>query len=145
MSMQTMSDNSAGEPMMDINTTPLIDVMLVLLIMFIITIPPQTHAVKLDLPVNQPNQPPPPIQPVKNTVGVTAQGAITWNGSPISKQQLRQYLEVTQQMNPIPELHLQPDATARYELVDEVLAITKKAHVQKMGFVGNEYYAQGIF
>ena len=92
-----------------------------------------------------PNQPPPPIQPVKNTVGVTAQGAITWNGSPISKQQLRQYLEVTQQMNPIPELHLQPDATARYELVDEVLAITKKAHVQKMGFVGNEYYAQGIF
>ena len=137
MSMQTTSDNSSGEPMLDINVTPLIDVMLVLLIMLIITIPPQTHAVKLDLPVNQPNQPPPPIQPVKNTVGVTAQGAITWNGSPISKQQLRQYLEVTQQMNPIPELHLQPDATARYELVDEVLAITKKAHVQKMGFVGN--------
>ena len=145
MSMQTTSDNSSGEPMLDINVTPLIDVMLVLLIMLIITIPPQTHAVKLDLPVNQPNQPPPPIQPVKNTVGVTAPGAITWNGSPISKQQLRQYLEVTQQMNPIPELHLQPDATARYELVDEVLAITKKAHVQKMGFVGNEYYAQGIF
>ena len=145
MSMQTTSDNSSGEPMLDINVTPLIDVMLVLLIMLIITIPPQTHAVKLDLPVNQPNQPPPPIQPVKNTVGVTAQGAITWNGSPISKQQLRQYLEVTQQMNPIPELHLQPDSTARYELVDEVLAITKKAHVQKMGFVGNEYYAQGIF
>ena len=145
MSMQTTSDNASGEPMLDINVTPLIDVMLVLLIMLIITIPPQTHAVKLDLPVNQPNQPPPPIQPVKNTVGVTAQGAITWNGPPISKEQLRQYLEVTQQMNPIPELHLQPDATARYELVDEVLAITKKAHVQKMGFVGNEYYAQGIF
>ena len=145
MSMQTTSDNASGEPMLDINVTPLIDVMLVLLIMLIITIPPQTHAVKLDLPVNHPNQPPPPIEPVKNTVGVTAQGAITWNGSPISKQQLRQYLEVTQQMNPIPELHLQPDATARYELVDEVLAITKKAHVQKMGFVGNEYYAQGIF
>ena len=113
MSMQTTSDNASGEPMLDINVTPLIDVMLVLLIMLIITIPPQTHAVKLDLPVNQPNQPPPPIEPVKNTVGVTAQGAITWNGSPISKQQLRQYLEVTQQMNPIPELHLQPDATAR--------------------------------
>jgi biopolymer transport protein ExbD len=145
MSMQTTSDNAEGEPMLDINVTPLIDVMLVLLIMLIITIPPQTHAVKLDLPVNQPNNPPPPIQPVKNTVGLTAQGAITWNGNPITKQQLRQYLEVTQQMNPIPELHLQPDATARYELVDEVLAITKKAHVQKMGFVGNEYYAQGIF
>ena len=145
MSMQTTSDNTEGEPMLDINVTPLIDVMLVLLIMLIMTIPPQTHAVKLDLPVNQPNNPPPPIQPVKNTVGVTAQGQITWNGTPISQQQLRQYLEVTQQMNPIPELHLQPDATARYELVDEVLAITKKAHVQKMGFVGNEYYASGIF
>jgi biopolymer transport protein ExbD len=144
MSMQTTSDNAEGEPMLDINTTPLIDVMLVLLIMFIITIPVQTHAVKLDLPVNQ-NTPPPPIQPLKNTVGVTAQGEVTWNGNPISKDQLRQYLEVTQQMNPIPELHLQPDATAKYELVDEVLAITKKAHVQKMGFVGNEYYASGIF
>jgi biopolymer transport protein ExbD len=145
MSMQTTSDNTEGEPMLDINVTPLIDVMLVLLIMLIMTIPPQTHAVKLDLPVNQPNNPPPPIQPVKNTVGVTAQGNITWNGTPITQQQLRQYLEVTQQMNPIPELHLQPDATARYELVDEVLAITKKAHVQTLGFVGNEYYAQGIF
>jgi biopolymer transport protein ExbD len=139
MSMQTTSDNESGEPMLDINTTPLIDVMLVLLIMLIITIPPQTHAVKLDLPVNN-NQPPPPIQPLKNTVGLTAQGQITWNGNPISKDQLRAYLETTQQMNPVPERHLQPDATARYELVDEVLAITKKAHVQKMGFVGNEYY-----
>ena len=145
MSMQTTGDNASGEPMVDMNITPLIDVLLVLLIMLIMTIPPQTHAVKLDLPVNQNNQPPPPIQPLKNTVGVTAGNQITWNGNPISQEQLRQYLEVTQQMNPIPELHLQPDATARYELVDEVLAITKKAHVQKMGFVGNEYYAQGIF
>src|SRR3954447_24808790 len=140
MSMQTTSDNSTGEPMMDINTTPLIDVMLVLLIMFIITIPIQTHAVKLDLPVNQPNPPPQVIQPTKNTVTVDAQDHIMWNGTPISLQQLRQYLDVTQQMNPVPELHLQPDATARYEIVDEVLAVTKKAHVQKMGFVGNEYY-----
>ncbi|HEY8433887.1 MAG TPA: biopolymer transporter ExbD [Sphingomicrobium sp.] len=142
--MQTTTDNVSGEPMVDMNITPLIDVLLVLIIMLIITIPPQTHAVKLDLPVNQPNQPPPPIQPLKNTVGVTAGNQITWNGSPITQDQLRSYLEVTQQMNPIPELHLQPDATARYELVDEVLAITKKAHVQKMGFVGNEYY-QNIF
>ena len=142
MSMQTMSDNTAGEPMMDINTTPLIDVMLVLLIMFIITIPVQTHAVKLDLPVNQQNQPPPPIDPVKNKVVITPQGAILWNGSPVNKAQLRAYLDATQQMSPIPELHLQPESTARYVLVDEVLAITKQAHVQKMGFVGNEYYTQ---
>jgi biopolymer transport protein ExbD len=140
MTMQTTSDNASGEPMMDINTTPLIDVMLVLLIMFIITIPIQTHAVKIDLPVNQPQNQPPPINPQKNIVVVSAQGQILWNGNPVTKEQLRQYLDVTQQMNPIPELHLQPDATARYELVDEVLAITKQAHVQKMGFVGNEYY-----
>ena|SRR5205809_4310693 len=139
MSMQTTGDNDSGEPMIDMNVTPLIDVMLVLLIMFIITIPIQTHAVKLDLPVNT-NTPPPPIQPTKNVVNINAQGQILWNGSPVTKQQLRQYLDVTQQMNPIPELHLQPDATARYEVVDDVLAITKKAHVQKMGFVGNEYY-----
>ena len=142
MSMQTTSDNESGEPMLDVNVTPLIDVMLVLLIMFIITIPIQTHAVKLDLPVNQQNNPPPPIEPIKNKVVVTAQGQILWNGNPVTQQQLRQYLDITQQMNPIPELHLQPDATARYELVDEVLAITKQAHVQKMGFVGNEYYTQ---
>jgi biopolymer transport protein ExbD len=140
--MQTTGDNTSGEPMLDINVTPLIDVMLVLLIMFIITIPIQTHAVKLDLPVNQPNQPPPPIEPTKNIVVFSAAGQILWNGSPITKEQLRAYLDATQQMNPIPELHLQPDSTARYVLVDEVLAITKQAHVQKMGFVGNEYYTQ---
>ena len=140
MTMQTTSDNASGEPMMDINTTPLIDVMLVLLIMLIITIPIQSHAVKLDLPVNQPNQPPPPIDPVKNIVVVTHDGKILWNGNPVTQPQLRQYLDITQQMNPVPELHLQPEATARYELVDEVLAVTKLAHVQKMGFVGNEYY-----
>jgi biopolymer transport protein ExbD len=140
MSMQTTGDNTAGEPMLDVNVTPLIDVMLVLLIMFIITIPIQTHAVKLDLPVNQQNQPPPPIEPLKNKVTIDKAGNIFWNGSVISKPQLRAYLDATQQMNPVPELHLQPDASARYETVDEVLAITKQAHVQKMGFVGNEYY-----
>jgi biopolymer transport protein ExbD len=140
MSMQTTSDNADGEPMMDMNVTPLIDVMLVLLIMFIITIPIQTHAVKLDLPVNQQNNPPPPINPVKNILSINAQDQVLWNGQQVSMDQLRQYLDTTQQMNPIPELHLQPDATARYEIVDEVLAVTKKAHVQKMGFVGNEYY-----
>jgi biopolymer transport protein ExbD len=126
--------------MLDVNVTPLIDVMLVLLIMFIITIPIQTHAVKLDLPVNQPQNQPPPINPVKNTLGIDAQDQVLWNGAPVTLPQLRQYLDATQQMNPIPELHLQPDATARYETVDRVLAVTKQAHVQKMGFVGNEYY-----
>ena len=140
MAMQTTGANTEGEPMMDINMTPLIDVMLVLLIMFIITIPIQTHAVKLDLPVDQRNLPPPPIDPVKNKVVITAAGQILWNGAPVDQTQLRQYLELSQQMNPIPELHLQPEPEARYVLVDEVLAITKRAHVEKMGFVGNEAY-----
>jgi biopolymer transport protein ExbD len=137
-----MSAGSAeGEPMMDINTTPLIDVMLVLLIMFIITIPVQTHAVKLDLPQNSQENTPPPIQPVKNEVRITPDNQVTWNGSPIDLVVLRQYLDQTQTMNPVPELHLRPDATARYERVDEVLAVTKRAHVTKMGFIGNEAYA----
>ena len=140
MAMQTTSDNSEGEPMMEINTTPLIDVMLVLIIMLIITIPPQTHAVKLDLPQNNPNDVPPPIDPIKNKVVVTQAGQILWNGGQVDLVQLRQFLDATQQIDPVPELHLQPEAEARYELVDEVLAVTKKAMVEKMGFVGNEAY-----
>ena len=140
--MAMAASTAEGEPMMDINTTPLIDVMLVLLIMFIITIPLQTHAVKLDLPQDQPNQQPPPIDPVKNKIDITPKNEVLRNGTPIDLRRLRQYLDVTQTMNPIPELHLQPDPNARYELVDEVLAVTKRARVEKMGFVGNEAYGE---
>ena len=140
MAMQTTGSNVEGEPMIEMNMTPLIDVLLVLLIMFIITIPIQTHAVKLDLPQDDPNNVPPPVDPVKNKLVITAGNVILWNGSPINEQQLRQYLDVTQQMNPVPELHLQPEPNARYEIVDRVLAVTKLAHVSKMGFVGNEAY-----
>jgi biopolymer transport protein ExbD len=143
MAMQTTSNNSEGEPMMEMNTTPLIDVMLVLIIMLIITIPPQTHAVKLDLPQGD-NPQQEIIDPVKNKIVVTQGNAILWNGAPVNQVQLRQYLDITQQMNPIPELHLQPDPQARYELVDEVLAVTKQASVEKMGFVGNEAYYQAF-
>jgi biopolymer transport protein ExbD len=139
-----VGDADSDEPMMDINTTPLIDVMLVLLIMFIITIPIQTHAVKLDLPVDQPTNQPPPVDPVKNKIVITPQGAILWNGETVDQVRLRQYLDISQTMNPIPELHLQPDPQARYVLVDEVLAVTKQASVEKMGFVGNEAYYQAF-
>jgi biopolymer transport protein ExbD len=132
-----------GEPMLDINTTPLIDVMLVMLIMLIITIPIQTHAVKLDLPQDQQNQTPPPVDPVKNKIVITASGAVLWNGLPVDLVTLRQYLDITTTMTPVPELHLQPEAQARYELVDEVLAVTKRANITAMGFVGNEAY--GVF
>jgi len=130
-----------GEPMMEMNTTPLIDVMLVLLIMFIITIPIQTHAVKIDLP-NNANQPPPDmIDPVKNKVAIDAAGTITWNGIPIDKVTLRQYLRAAMALPVEPELQFQPDKQTRYVVVDEVLAIIKQSQVTKLGFVGNENYA----
>ena len=138
--MAMSSGAAEGEPMMDINTTPLIDVMLVLLIMFIITIPVQTHAVKLDLPQNT-NTPAPPIDPVKNEVSINNRDQVLWNGTPVDMTVLRQYLDQSQTLNPIPELHLRPAADARYEVVDNVLAVTKRAKVTKMGFIGNEAYA----
>lgn len=129
-----------GEPMMEMNTTPLIDVMLVLLIMFIITIPIQTHAVKIDLPQNQQQNDPPVIDPVKNTVAIDARSQITWNGNPIDLLTLRQYLNQSLKLPVEPELQLQPDAQTRYVTVDEVLAEIKRAGVTKLGFVGNEQY-----
>ncbi len=129
-----------GQPMMEMNTTPLIDVMLVLLIMFIITIPVQTHAVKVDLPVNNPSSTPPPVDPIKNKVIIGADGTIQWNGSPVNDQVLAQYLEQTKTINPEPELHFQPDPQARYEVVDRVLAVIKRSEINKLGFIGNEQY-----
>lgn len=141
MGAAVASDTDSGEPMMDINTTPLIDVMLVLLIMFIITIPIQTHAVKIDLPVNDPNQITPPVDPERNKIFIDRAGAVLWNGAPVDLVTLRQYLDLTTTIRPTPELQLQPDPEARYEVVDEVLAVIKRANVQSMGFVGNEQYS----
>jgi biopolymer transport protein ExbD len=129
-----------GEPMMEMNMTPLIDVLLVLIIMFIITIPIQTHAVKLDLPQNN-NSPQDVVDTVKNKITIDPAGTVFWNGSPVDLVTLRQYLDLTKNMSPEPELHLQPDPQARYVIVDQVLAVTKKAQVTKMGFVGNEAYS----
>lgn len=140
--MAMSSGSEEGEPMMDINTTPLIDVMLVLLIMFIITIPVQTHAVKVDLPQNNPNQVNPPVQPDKNTIAIDPAGVVSWNGTPVDDLTLRQYLDQTTQLNPEPELHFQPDRVARYEVVDRILAVIKRSGVTKLGFVGNEQYAR---
>ncbi len=134
--------SSEGEPMMDLNMTPLIDVLLVLIIMFIITIPIQTHAVKLDLPVNSNTNTPPPVDPVKNKIVIMPNRSITWNGTPVDEVTLRQYLDLTTTMNPEPELHMQPHPEAPYETVDQVLAVTKRAGVSKLGFVGNEAYAK---
>ena len=141
MGMSTGGSSASDEPIMDINTTPLIDVLLVLLIMFIITIPIQSHAVKLDLPQPNPNQVQPPVDPVKNKIVVMNNGATMWNGTPVDQAQLRLLLDQSLQIDPVPELHLQPEPTAPYSFVNEVLVTTRQAGVTKMGFVGNEQHA----
>jgi biopolymer transport protein ExbD len=127
------------DPVVELNTTPLIDVLLVLLVMLIITIPPATHNVKLDLP-GPPTAVQPP-NPVVNNLQITRGGVIFWNGSPVTDGELRQELRLTQQMAPVPELHLRPDPETRYEVVDRVLATIKTEHVEKVGFVGNERFS----
>ena len=139
MSM-AVGDRDDNEPMMEMNTTPLIDVMLVLLIMFIITIPVQTHAVKIDLPI--PTDSKSNVDPEKNKVMIDPAGTITWNGSPVDLAQLAQYLEQTKALPVEPELQVQPDPYARYIVVDNVMAVIKRSGVGKLGFVGNEQYAR---
>ena len=129
-----------GEPMMEMNTTPLIDVMLVLLIMFIITLPIPTHAVKVDLPVNDPRNVKPPVDPQKNKIIIDAAGTVSWNGVPVDEVTLRTYLDAAAAINPEPELHFQPDPAAKYDKVDQTLAVIKRSAVTKLGFIGNEQY-----
>ncbi|WP_375404027.1 ExbD/TolR family protein [uncultured Sphingomonas sp.] len=138
--MAMSGGNDDGQPMMELNMTPLIDVLLVLLIMFIITIPIQTHAVKVDLPVNDPNQQQPPVDPQKNKITIDPAGLIAWNGVPVNEVTLRQYLDTSATITPEPELQFQPDPKARYDTVDQVLAVIKRSNISKLGFVGNEQY-----
>ncbi|WP_120717056.1 ExbD/TolR family protein [Tsuneonella amylolytica] len=130
-----------GSPMMEMNTTPLIDVMLVLLIMFIITIPVATHSVDIDLPVPN-NTPPPPdmIDPIKNKIVLSPTDEILWNGTPINDGELVRNLEATKAITPEPELQFEPDQQASYDLSIRVLNVIKGSGVSKFGFVGNEKY-----
>jgi biopolymer transport protein ExbD len=135
----TPQSGDQGTPISDLNTTPLIDVMLVLLIMFIITIPIQTHSVAVDLPA-QAQELPIRLDPVKNKVTIGADGVIRWNGAAVDRLTLRQYLAASMRTPVEPELQFEPDAAARYVTVDEVLADIKRSGVSNMGFVGNERY-----
>jgi|TARA_R110000782_G_scaffold267531_1_gene363038 biopolymer transport protein ExbD len=140
MAMNVGGGAEGGE-MVDINTTPLIDVMLVLLIMFIITIPIQTHAVKLDLPSNQ-NQPQnSQVDPVINRVSIDFLNTIYWNDQEVDRATLRSYFNDAARMEPQPEIHLKPDALSRYDVVNDVMAQAQMSGVTKIGFVGNEAYA----
>jgi biopolymer transport protein ExbD len=139
MGMSAGSDD--GQPMMDMNTTPLIDVMLVLLIMFIITIPVATHAVNIDLPQPQPPTNTVQIDPIKNKLMLTTTNAILWNGTPITEGQLVSILQSTKAINPEPELQFQPEEYASYETANRVMKVITDSKVTKFGFVGNENFA----
>jgi len=128
------------ETLIDINTTPLIDVLLVLLVMLIITIPMQTHAVKLNLP--QANQPPALVQPQVVEVDIDFDGTIIWNGTVMpDRQSLEQKLSAIAAEPTQPELHVRPDRLTDYKYVAEVLAAAQRLGVQKIGIVGYEQFA----
>jgi biopolymer transport protein ExbD len=136
----SMGASAEGDAVPDMNTTPLIDVMLVLLIMFIITIPVQTHAVKLDLPAPAPPTNT-PIDPVFNQVDIDFLSNIYWNKVEVDLPTLQSYMRQASNLPTQPELRLHPEGLAKYSVVDEVMAAAQQAGITKMGFVGNEAYA----
>ncbi|MEI7298281.1 biopolymer transporter ExbD [Paraburkholderia tropica] len=139
MAMNMPSGGSSGEPdvMVDINTTPLIDVMLVLLIMLIITIPIQMHSVNMNLPVGNP--PPPAMQPQVVQLNIDFDGTITWNGAPVNgAEDLGKHMADVAAQPDQPEIHLLPNRLAPYRAVAQVLAAAEREGATKIGLVGNE-------
>ncbi len=136
----SMSIGGGGddEPMMDINMTPLIDVMLVLLIIFIITIPVMTHAVKLDMPraTNAPSL----SEPVVINLEIDFDGTVLWNGTPVTVDALEGYFRREASEDPQPELHIRPNKRVDYDVVARVLAAAQRNGMRKIGFVGNEQF-----
>ncbi len=135
------STSDEPEVLVDINTTPLIDVMLVLLIMLIITIPMQTHAVKLNLP--QANAHPAAVQPPVVEVDIDFDGTILWNGAVVpTRDALQAQLSALAAQPTQPELHIRPDKLTDYKYVAEVLATAQRLGVKKIGIIGYEQFAQ---
>ena len=134
----SVGSGGEGEPLVEMNTTPLIDVMLVLLTLLIITIPIQTHAVKLDMP--RPNNNPPTTPPETVELVVDFDGTITWNGNVVSLPQLDGYLKNASEQEVQPEIHVAPNRLASYDRVAEVLAHAQRLGVTKIGFVGIDQY-----
>jgi biopolymer transport protein ExbD len=134
---------ASGSTFCDINTTPLIDVMLVLLVTLIVTLPVMTHAVKLDMP--NPNNPPPPPnqQPEVIDLEIDFDGTVVWNGTPVQGlQQLEGYFHAERDKDPQPEIHLRPDRRARYDVVAKVLAAAQRNHMKKIGFVNVAQFSE---
>ena len=138
MSMNVGSATGEDEVMVEMNTTPLIDVMLVMLTLLILTLPPQTHAVKLDMP--QPNQPPPLVTPVSVDLGVDFDGTITWNGDKVDRAGLDTKLLESAGATPAPEIQVNPNRLAKYDAVAMVLADAQHLGVTHIGFTGIDQY-----
>ena len=139
--MAMSAGSNDGDVMVDINTTPLIDVMLVLLIMLIITIPIQTHAVKLNMPVNTPNDK--HVEPIVVNITVDFDGTIGWNNEIVKDRadlETRLYRTTQVPIEQQPEVHLQPNKLAPYKFVAEVMAEAQRLGVNKIGIVGNEQF-----
>jgi biopolymer transport protein ExbD len=131
---------SSGGVMCDINTTPLIDVMLVLLVTLIVSLPIMTHAVKLDMP--QANNPPPQTErPEVIDLEVDFDGTVVWNGTVVSNlQQLEGYFHTEAAKEPQPEIHLRPDRRVKYDFVARVLAAAQRNRMKKIGFVNTSEF-----
>ena len=137
MAMQ-VGEHSSDDVMIDINTTPLIDVMLVLIIMLIITIPIQTHAVKMNMPIAPSAQPPKPPEIVR--IDIDFDGTIGWNGTVVQKDELISRLAQVAQMPDQPEVHLRPNKLVTYKVVAMVMANAQRLGVTKIGLIGNEQF-----
>ena len=134
-----MSTGTAdGEVMVEMNTTPLIDVMLVLLVLLIVTLPIQTHAVKLDMPA--PNSTPPTVEPETVELGVDFDGTVTWNGTAVDRSTMDSYFEDAARKNPQPEIHVNANRLAKYDAVAKVLADAQRLGATHIGFTGIDQY-----
>ena len=142
MGMQVGSGGS-GDPdvMVDINTTPLIDVMLVLLVMLIITIPIQLHSVNLNMPIGNP--PPPTTLPEIVKIDIDPQGTVYWNGEPMPDRATLEERLTTASAQPVqPELHVRPDKAVKYKVVAAVMASSQRIGLTKIGIVGAEQFVE---
>lgn len=137
----TVGNRGDDEPMTEMNIIPLIDVMLVLLVMLIVTIPVMTHAVKLDMP-RPTDAPPPEVLREPITIIIDFDGTVLWNQTPVSLATLDRYFRTEATSFPQPEVHIRPDARARYEVVAQVLASAQRSGIQKLGVIGNEQFLQ---
>ena len=138
MAMNVGSAGDEADVMIDINTTPLIDVMLVLIIMLIITIPIQTHAVKMNMPVGPSSAPPKPPEIVR--IDVDFDGTLGWNGTVVTKDELINNLAQTAALPDQPEVHLRPNKLVSYKVVAMVMANAQRLGVTKIGIIGNEQF-----